>query len=730
MATTITFKPTNATRTATVGAHQVYVKQFWSDQWTLVDDLHADRVVIAAAPSFSSAQLYWRYGRGKLPTSNQWATVDAQTDRLRWYVRIVLTSIAGATYEWIGTLEEDHDQLDGRLTLGATKIETGKQALVALGIERLLDHQPVRSSFWWDSFGNKKRESGRALTFNTKGPGGVAVANRYTVLHNGKWLFHGDPEGANTSSWTSRFIADYLLSHHAPADGAGNFRVPFRLVDNTGFLPYWDKPTLAPHGKTVWELLNALISRHRLLSFFVKVVAGQNGDEVELHPFSFADAKTDLGNGKFLEANTRQRILEFHEDPTARFPVVVTSHMDAVDQVIVQGAARTTTGTVADGDDTFTDAWPTALETSYRTAASGAGDYPASTEPAERARRNADARGADKFRDVFSRFTFDSAFFDDQKLGDGLGGGKNPAFPDDADATLAHIAPKAMIVMQPSTRLRERHDYSDGKIAAGTVTATGVGPFALLPPLVAAPLPEDATRYCDVSTIGLAADIEADPDETNRKWSADVDVARDGRSLVVRVSGQPQHVIAESIWTPLTPVEDHGEIDAALFFFGDFLYTVTLEEDRRCEGRYPAQLPGFDTLRRKWIDAGDHYRKDYVAPNTVVGIDPTDGSLITSTGGYLQDDSETLKNIARLAWQWYGKPRKAFSLTTGFLQPDLLIGDLVTQIGPSDALRTINSCVTEITIEIPRTSGGAAPQAPKVTYKTAFGELDPLAIIS
>ncbi len=136
-----------------------------------------------------------------------------------------------------------------------------------------------------------------------------------------------------------------------------------------------------------------------------------------------------------------------------------------------------------------------------------------------------------------------------------------------------------------------------------------------------------------------------------------------------------------------------------------------------------------------WIPAGDAYRQDYVTPKCVLGIDPEDLSLIEApaAGGFVRDDSEQLESIAKLAFQWYGTPRTSLSFETSRLTESLFLGDFVQKIGdpalPGDThIADINSCVTEVTIQIPGGIGQTTVGVPTVRYVTAYGELDPLRV--
>ena len=85
---------------------------------------------------------------------------------------------------------------------------------------------------------------------------------------------------------------------------------------------------------------------------------------------------------------------------------------------------------------------------------------------------------------------------------------------------------------------------------------------------------------------------------------------------------------------------------------------------------------------------------DYVCPGTVVGV--KDGILQTSNGGFVRDDRAYMKDLAYLAYQWYGVVRRAFSLTYHQLSTLFVPGMLITQIGSGATLESVRSVITKV----------------------------------
>jgi hypothetical protein len=178
---------------------------------------------------------------------------------------------------------------------------------------------------------------------------------------------------------------------------------------------------------------------------------------------------------------------------------------------------------------------------------------------------------------------------------------------------------------------------------------------------------------------------------------------------------------------------EYGDSD-----YQHMLVTASVPWSEFVEVAYPAELPiGNDVIRTYTIDAGDEFRLDYVAPNTVTGVVPGSGALVKSPGGFVRDDRRQLAGIAELAYHWYSRTRRAVTLDTTHMHAALALGQLITSIGDPDIegdvhLEEINSCITSLRISAPQliTSGlaPARPPLPYLTLRSDFGELDVIAV--
>jgi hypothetical protein len=247
-------------------------------------------------------------------------------------------------------------------------------------------------------------------------------------------------------------------------------------------------------------------------------------------------------------------------------------------------------------------------------------------------------------------------------------------------------------------------------------------------PLVLLPIADDETRWSTIERYGEAGRREHGGKKTPADFSGSVHVAQADKGISVRLNGKAQYAWAESAFSPL----DVDDVEAVADYL-DAIFTVAFEDDRYCEAKYPDPLAFFgeppDELRVLDIDAGDTFHLDYCVPDTVVGVDPETGALIRSTsGGFINDDRPQLRSLAKLAWQWYSRTRKALSFRTKTITSELRIGDYVSQVNETYNVNTVNTVITRIELDVPY-SEGEKPDDPTFSVQTGFAEFDPLAVV-
>lgn len=711
--------------------HVVYTRTAWTEEWEEQPNLHCESATWAAAPEIDTAVLRWRYGTGQQPGDSLFAEVTRMEIR-GFYVKIVFSHEDSAlSNEWYGICEVTADHMGGKYD----GIEQGVQRLQCYGLGLILDRHVIRDSVYHEGNLDLAFKLGYAIPFNERG-----FANRKkdkgstNGVNYSCYTFIDHDESGNFATkyakfkyyWSTHDIVEYLLEVQTPTDVANDLQIRFRLdAISTFHLPTADRPTLFQHGRTTWQLLNALISRHRLLSFRLRVDAD---DYVVLTPFSFNAEDIDLpGSETTINANGDQKLYGFDDDASAR-PVLTITSLDTFDRVVVEGARVRCCFTASHQDATLANGWPASLKTTYDSGANmtglGAGDI------TERRRRHAEFRSRDELRPVYARFELD--MWSVYKAGNGLGTGTmRPIDPynenDPTNALSSHYFYQPTIHILPSLPLLDGHDYSGSKILNGTVTTTSEGPFNELPPMGFAPLLEDSSRYVQLDNIGVAMDMEntgGKTVDTDRTWSCGITVPSRDRAVIVRVYGAPQYMIAKDTFAGTT--EDY----TPLWDFEDFVYTIAIEGHRHVAATESvADILVGDYERTMLIDAGDEYRLDYVVPDTIVGVDDK-GQLVRSNGGYVRDDRSQLQDLAKLALEWYSVERATLEFSTHVFVPmgpvtGTQVGDLVTQLTSGSYGVELNTVVTSISIDTPISDGHIAPPA-IVTYRTGFASLDVL----
>lgn len=704
--------------------HAVYTRARWEDPWVLDPLLHCDEVVWSVAPSMPTATIHRYYGEIARPGALTFAKED-RSSKLRAYVKIVVTGQQG-NHSWYGVIELEEDDLDGGRYYTqpggtVTITPTGEQTFTAYGLEHLLAQLVIRTSIADDRAGGTET-IGRGISFNADGKPNANA---------GKTAFAGEPDDLHW--WSTNTIVWYLLSHQTPVDRDGVDRIIFSMaVADALRLPTWDHPQLEQHHQSVYDLLSSLIPRQRLMMWWLEVEEESNQVRLRIATSNVIDVDLGIPGSDPIPANIDLYHLIFDADNSAR-AVLKTSAIEHYDQFVVQGARRRSCFSVGFDDDTIALGWTVAEEEKYEEGAKYAASLPAATEITERRKLHAEARGADEVRDVYVRFALPDDWDGKVGMGDGTTP-LEPAFPVHRDDGTTEDDPapyfRPTLVIDQTLPLLEGVDYSGDKIPSLLDYSNST--LRERPPLVAWKLPGTTPqRWQDVTAIGRKADLETEEPDELYTWSCEVIVSGEDRSIQLHVHGEPQHILAKTDFSGQPEDDQLGEHD-----YRDMICTLAVTEDRHAEGRYPedTMLPaGVDLIRRKVIDAGDRFRQDYVCPYTIVDIDES-GALVRSDGGFVQDDSDELKGIARVAYEWYGTNRKVLSLATDIVFA-IPLGSVVEWIGdgvvPGEGhYQQINSPLTEIRIATPRHQGDGAPEPGRMLLTTGWGELDPLQLIT
>ena len=727
MATTVDFGSGGDAVQATT--QSISVRQLWTDDWTDLD-LYCTSATWTCAPNMSTATCLWTYGWIKPTGETQWG-YRAKRDESqfsRWYIRITFT-VGTDTRIWYGVIADVDDEHRGHVQINGNEYESGEQTLHCYGMEYLLDQEPIASSWCYDGDPANLLRIDAPVIFNKNGRGN-RTDSRYNVVAPA-YLFDGTPENPlrtyrpKWDDWSTRDIVEYLLNMLSPGQTAPDYIPTVRFaLDSISSLHLADddRPILNQEGATVWSLLNRLIDRRRLRTFYIDVNVNPQLNVVPLNRDDIT-----LPDGRTITGADLDRVvdLDCDRDPltTARVRQADTIHAD---YVIVRGARRTSTGTFYFDTNRLEEGWTAAQETAYGAAASGEVGY-AGWDSLKQRTRNKEVRGRVELAPVYCWFRVPDSW--DQYVG--ATATDRVCFPDDDDDTVQHTQYVHEVTIDSELALWENIDYSSSdEVTEGSRSIPR--DYVRRDPLLVMKRPDDG-RHVIASQMRQAAEGECDPlgTGTSTRFNCILRVQPDSRVIEVHVQGEEQYAIAYTDFTPLAADRDVGEYDYAS---KNMLATLTVVDNRFCEGRWPEAgynpAGGIDAQRGYIIWSEREYRQDFLALDTVVDV-ADDGTLTTtSTAGYVQDDTKTLQGYARLIYEWYTATRYAITLSTYRIGTaiELGLGYLVETFAEGGHAITPNTVITETTIDCPRGTDNQRTEV-RQTFSTGFGELDVLALM-
>ena len=726
----------------------------WLAEWTYAPYLYANWITWATAPGMSTAELSWTYGRGILPGQSAFQDIAPLEQWNRRYVMIVpggtvLDDIPSAGDEeairaalgllpeedhnaalrqalgigpgdnvhlalaaakvpqrWFGTIEIDNHQVDGH----SDGVPRGEQRLLCYGPELFLDRTPITESYFQDSQA-VLRTAGRGLTFNSD-EGDADHGQRKTIKQFGEDFYRF---GSGTS-WSSRDIVEYLINSTKPGDKNGNVKYRFTVsASDLNKIETKDKPVLEPHNQYLRNLLNVLLSRQRLLNYWVDINLVEGSPEfgtAQIHIETSSEINRLLPTGHTIPAASNQYAVDYTESAQT---VSVETHdsSQVVDIVTCVGARRRNIkSSRLDGTGDFDQGWTTADQGDYEDGMEAIPDWPAATEINERRDRAAEWRGRDEFEHVFAQW----------KL-------RHPV-------TVDGYANSPQIQLLKKMPIYRGSDYTAAPIDhASAETPKTTDEFR---PIFAMAYVPGKWRYLHVDRLGVGL-FEWEDEEEKREFSVRLHVNSEQQELWLRVYGAPQHAIAYGSMN----YQDYDEAIYGQWDFRDWWVTYAFEDDRHCVGSWPPPpyLFAADYRRELVIEMGDGYRLDWIEPTTVMGIDLTayddeTDNLEFSAGGFVRDDRPTLESYANLAYSWYSRTRSSIRLDTAHDCPAWFIrrGGFITEVaGGAGGTINVNATVTQVSLHYPeaRILGDAAAAElppPHLSFETNYGELDLLAL--
>lgn len=706
--------------------HEVTARDKWSKPWVLQPYLRADVLKFNAAPALDQATLSYEYGTGLREDDTafrDWPPLALGN----WYVRVEVQQAENEDpIVWHGVVINTRDRPFGGYSRNDGQfMAAGRQQFTCVGLGITLDREIVRRSQSVILSGESSQNIDRAVGWNlgrgdegatARGPNGDADPEL-------KW-FHDNLADARTTTdganyWAALDIVTYLLAYWSPGGNAADPEdetkladpfLPFELDTTAGQTDHLKKvtPAVQADGRSVREILDELIHRRRLASYRIDVDEATN--EARIVPFTFNEVALELADGTTIDANPRQKSLNFDAAVDVQVDTIV-DHSRAVHQVIARGERRGAVCNLSVADGTLWRGWEDADQIAYNAAASGQAGYPSDFE--ERRSRNAAFRASDKLARVYSYFNLLADW--DGKVGDGEGNSDNStAWPGltaagEIDPNFPIAFWRAGLKLERDLPFLQGVDYSGGHIAAGTAASQWEAATRpeTLPMLVLAKDKQDRWRPIEKLRDDNAAD--------GYGFSCSARPQDDAAGFVLNVQGGPQHLIG---YGDFTPADDSDNVLAELNWQQDIIAVAYILGDAHVEGKYPAdnRLPkATDADLRFMVLNVRGLHLDFVPYKTIVGVE--DGQLQrTEAGGFVRDDRDQLRAIARLAYAWYGTDRAALSCTYKQIKRLIQVGDLITELGTAPNNRAVRTVVTSVEYDLLRG---------QTSFATEFLDLDP-----
>lgn len=678
--------------------HAVYVKQHWGDQWTAVPNLFAERVTFCLAPEMPEAILSYSYGE-VMGYGEQAYAVRTPLNYGNWYVSVAINQGDNADKVWYGIILDDSRERHGDYAAGVN--ESGRQILIARGLEYLLHRKQVVTSSVLDNNENVT-EINAALAFNC-GSGHdvehIEVGNMATG-DDGLPRFAKSLEEAD--KWTNRDVLRYLIKNHSPTN-PNVMSWSVANIDNQQLLDAL-APAFHCHGLSVGDIINRICDRRRLMSWYVTVEDSQPAINV----ITFNSGLLNLPDGTIVPANANSFNWNFEADARIEVAVLGSNAGGQFTQVIVQGERATGTVTLSDPD--IEADWTTDQQDGYEEGASTATGY-AGWDDFKKMHAHQRIRQADKFQKVYRYFRIKPDW-------DGLADGGALVCPIGENERQATFWWPGLRLL-PRLPLQTEKDYS----VVDTITDAAKDntrpeyrrPFAILEEYVSG----GSNTYSYLDRTARGHDISLVAEQNTRQWAATMRPQETMPGFILDVHGAPQHVLADGTFTACDTVDEadyRPEID-----WRNCRFTICLEYHEHAEGRYPTnpQLAINGERDNVLILRAPHKRADYLSVGTVIDVDKN-GALMTSDGGWIQDDREELANIARSAYEWYSEPRASVEITQNNL--DVLAGNtvfdigwLLGNIGRPNIPTSVNCVINKLTFDL---------RQGKLSIATAFSEFD------
>jgi hypothetical protein len=396
-----------------------------------------------------------------------------------------------------------------------------------------------------------------------------------------------------------------------------------------------------------------------------------------------------------VPANRDQQTLDFDQQIDVEDVTVSNMSSRVYDQVVVRGARKTSTCTLGRVNhetvhELISD-WGE-LDSEYTQAAGETTGYDALSSDDKKSRNDA-FRQSERLYRVYCAFRLAPNW--DKKSGDGASAERNWTFPVlsvNGSITGTEDISVSGLKLENLTRLKRGWDYSDASDPEDTTPEDTEGEYMPMFAIVrvATGSGEIPNKYQFVEKLNHAKFKQGSPVSSNVHTTYHVHVQESTPGIVLNSNNLP-HTCALNHWTGAEPSAVEPEVD-----YETLRITCTIQADTYCENRYPENLnlPAGVPLQRLMIYAGNEYRLDFLAANTVVDL--LNGEPVLTNGGRLRDDRDGLRDIARMAYEWYQAERHPITVQFKQLRNVFRLGMMITAIGTGATAEEINTVITQI----------------------------------
>lgn len=691
-------------------AATVEVKDALSDtEWTPVSHLYCDKLTLAVN-AYDTAELSYELGEMIQPGTSAYADFQPLSI-LGKFVRVTceqddpLEDIV-----WIGVVISTAKQRSAVKDAGPANLLTGKtQVLTAVGLEYFLDRVQIDSAYVNSSPAEEEDPEDavkiyRSIPFNG-GRGALFDADTRTRANmaadvNSDGIRGFESAGNAGELWTLTDVLQYLTFYYTSVDTADNYLpVEFTLAAEDVLAGVTDgiSPTLDPDGMTTFQVLNKLLAPQRGFVWWLEVEELSPGTPAaRIRVETLATSAITLPSEGTIPANRDQQTLDFDQQRDVEDVIVAEAGSRIYHQVIARGARMTSTCTlgniptaeifelVIDWDDAI-------VQFEYEEGAEDA-----------TAEESDGFRKSERFYRVYQAFRLSEDW--DFKSSDGADAERDWTFPVlSSTGSVLDTLPVHLegLRVDRLTRLKRGWDYEDASDPEETqptdTEAEYMPMFAIVQVATGNELtPEDpgypGTNPDKYQFIDKLNKSEFEGDHTavsgNIHTTFDIGPQQNVPGVLLRAHGM-SHAIALNHFEGDTASEPEVDYDT-------LRVTCTLEADAYCEAKWPADvdLPADKPLQKLLLHVGEEYRLDFLAANTVVDLE--NGEPVLTNGGVLRDDRDHLQDIARVAYEWYQLGRLPLTVRFKNTRNLFRLGMLITTIGTSTTLETINTVVSMI----------------------------------